>query len=175
MANDLSAKSERWLAQEDELCRQDRLTRLNWLAARTPKTDYLTFPGGLMSKYLFEEARYCFVYGQFLATIVVGLSYIEQTLASLFYAFGRNDLERASISTLLRESLKHGLIDQIDYENLEQVRRIRNPVTHFRKPGHGDTIAYRMVAQNEMPYTIIEEDARHVMEAVLRLVDRNAI
>ena len=76
---------EEWLTREDSACREDRLARLDWLVRKMPDVDYLTFPGGLISKHLFEEARYCFVYGQFLAVIVLGLSYIEHTLAALFY------------------------------------------------------------------------------------------
>lgn len=132
--------AEEWLTHEDNICRQDRLARLNWLSSRSPDAEYWTFPGGLISKYLFEETRYCFVYGQFLATTVLGLSYIEHTLASLFYASGRNDLERASISTLLREALNCGWINQIEFDNLQRAREVRNPITHFRRPGYDDTI-----------------------------------
>ncbi len=174
MTSGLSTISEGWLSREDNLCREDRLARLNWLAARTPNAEYLVFPGGLMSKHLFEEARYCFVYGQFLATVVLGLSYIEHTLAGLFYASGRNDLERASISALLKEAMKCGWVNQTEYENLERARKARNPITHFRKPLHGDTIEYRAVIENELPYMIIEEDAQHVIEIVLHLLGKSA-
>jgi hypothetical protein len=166
--------AEEWLTREDNICHQDRLARLNWLASRLPDAEYWTFPGGLTSKYLFEEIRYCFVYGQFLATIVLGLSYIERTLASLFYASGRNDLERASITTLLREALNCGWINQIEFDNLQRVRKIRNPITHFRRPGYDDTIEYRAVIENKLPYTVVEEDAQHVLGTVLHLLGKNA-
>ncbi len=165
---------EEWLTREERVCRHDRLKRLDWLTTRAPDAEYLMFWGGQMSRYLFEEARYCFVYGQFLATIVMGLSFIEHTLAGLFYASGRNDLERAGISTLLQEALKNGWIDQIEFANLQRAREVRNPITHFRRPGHSETIGYRTVMQNESPYIIIEEDARHVMETVLHLLGKNA-
>jgi hypothetical protein len=164
-----------WLTREDKVCRKDRLARLDWLVSRTPDGEYWTFWGGQISKFLFEEARYCFVYGQFLATIVMGLSFIEHTIASYFYASGRNDLERANISALLLEALKDGLIDQKEFNNLQHAREVRNPITHFRKPGNIDTIEYRMVVQNELPDTIIEDDARHVMEIVLHLLSKQTV
>ena len=64
---------EDWLVREDRVYFADRAARLGWTAEIIPKAEYLTFPGGLISKHLFEEARYCFVYGQFLAVIVLGL------------------------------------------------------------------------------------------------------
>ncbi len=167
-------QSSEWLQNEDSICRPDRLARLNWLVSKAPDSDIWIFPGGLMTKYLFEEARYCFVYGQFLATIVLGLSYIEHTLAGLFYASGQDKLERASVSRLLREALRSGWIDQNEFANLEHARKVRNPATHFRRPGHNDTVEYRSVRMNELPYLLLEEDARHVMETALRLLGKEA-
>ena len=172
MINNFS-NTEEWLTKEDNICRQDRLVRLRWIASKAPDTEYWAFPGGLISKYIFEESRYCFVYGQFLATIVLGLSYIEHTLAGLFYTSGRDDLERASISKLLTEALDYGWINQTEFENLQRARKVRNPVTHFRKPGYEDTVEHRSVLKNEVPYHILEEDAQHVMEAVLHLLGKN--
>ena len=101
-----------------------------------------------MAKHLFEESRYCFVYGQFLAAIVLGLSYIDHTLADLFYASGRNDLKRSGISTLLHEALTEGWISQTEVDDLHHAREIRNPITHFREPGHATTIEEPSLTQS---------------------------
>jgi len=164
---------EEWLNKEDEVCCSDRIIRLQWLSELAPKAEFWPFPGGLLAKFLFEESRYCFVYGQYLATIVLGMAYIEHTLAALFYSRGRNDLKRASVTQLLDEALDFGLIDQQEYFSLQHARQIRNMVSHFRKPGHDQTIEYRVVDINELPYSVIEEDARHVMTTALHLLDKN--
>jgi hypothetical protein len=173
MNNPLSP--EEWLDREDIACREDRLDRLRWLTDQAPKAEYWLFPGGLMSMSLFEEARYCFVYGQFLATVVLGLSYIEHTLAALFYRSGRNDLERSGIAELLKEALKTQLIDRSEFDDLNHAREVRNPITHFRRPLFDDTVEHRAIERDELPYTVIEQDAFHVMRTVLRLLDKNAI
>ena len=171
---DLIMSSKEWLDREDGEGREQRLARLDWLVSNTPDAEFWTFPGCLISKYLFEETRYCFVYGQFLAVIVLGMSYIEHTLAAMFYTVGRDDLERANISTLLREAVTAGWITQDEYQHLNKAREIRNPVTHFRRPLRDDTIECRAMTQNELPYTVIEEDARYVIEIALHLLGRNA-
>ena len=71
-----------WLINEDSSSFEDRLSRLGWLTTHSPGGEYWTFPGGLHAKSVFEEARYCFVYAQFLATILLSLAYIELTLAA---------------------------------------------------------------------------------------------
>ena len=83
-----------WLRDEDSKCYEDRLFRLKFLAERTPTEGYWSFDG-LAGKYLFEEARYCFVYGQCcLAAILLGIaSTWKLALAASFYASGRNDLQ----------------------------------------------------------------------------------
>ena len=165
----------RWLHNEDSQCFDERLGRLNWLADKSPPGEYWVFPGGLAAKSLFEEARYCFVYGQFLATTLLGLAYIERTLSALFYASGRNDLERASFSSLLNEAHSHSLINSTEFDHLERIRRKRNSYAHFRKPGHKEGIEYRSVVEDEAPYDIIEQDATDVIEAVVHIVGKNSI
>ena len=66
--------AERWLDRENRTCQQDRVHRLVWLASVLPQAEYYTFPGGWMAKHLYEEARYSFVYAQFLAAIVLGFA-----------------------------------------------------------------------------------------------------
>jgi len=167
-------QSEEWLTREDANCRDDRIARLHWLVSITPEDEIWVFHGAPITKYLFEEARYSFVYAQFLATVVLGFAFIEHTLAAFFYAAGRNDLERANISVLLKEALECGWLTQDEFDKLNQAKRIRNPITHFRKPLDEDTIEFRSVINNEIHYSIIEEDARNVMEAVFHLLSRNA-
>lgn len=164
-----------WLNREDAVCREDRLARLEWVAGLVPDSQLLTFPGGWVAMYLFEEARYCFVYGQFMASVVLGLAFIERTLAAWFYGAGRNDLERASISNLLREGKDSGWLTYEEYQQLDELREMRNPITHFRAPISADTVERRSVEQDKLPYDVLEDDAKKVMQAVFHLVHRNAV
>lgn len=169
------SEAEHWLSREDDICRADRVERLRWLATELPQGEYLRFPGGLMAKFLFEETRYCFAYGQFLAVIVLGMAFVERALAAEFYASGREDLERSSISELLREARNAGWLSEAEHNAFDRARKIRNPVTHFRHPGHRENIEYRMVEENEYPYTVVEQDARTIAAAVMHMVARHAV
>jgi len=140
-----------------------------------PECEYIGFQGGLITKYLFEETRYCFAYGQYLATIVLGLAFIEQSLASQFYAVGRDDLKRSTVSNLFDEALKDGWITQTEFDNLDHARRIRNPVAHFREYSKDDRLEMRAVEENDYPYSILESDAYHVMETIFHLMRRKLL
>ena len=170
-----NSEAQSWLDREDFVCREDRLARLRWLTQLMPKAEHMVFPGGLVAKYLFEEARYCFVYGQFIATIMLGMAYMERTLAALLYAAGHSELERANISVLLAKAVDLGWLDQAKFDKLDRSRIMRNLVAHFRRPGQKHTIEHRSVTQEDMPYSILEEDARHVMQATFHLLAKSAV
>jgi len=133
------------------------------------------FHGGLKSHYLFEEARYCFVYGQYIASIMLSLSYIENTLASVFYASGRNDLQKARVTDLLKKAKEEGLISESEFTVFNKVRKIRNPITHFRKPNDKETIEYRAVKNDRYPYELLEEDSKIALEANFRIMSKFSI
>lgn len=166
--------ADEWVQNEDAVCREGRLSRLHWLASITPREDIWTFPGGALSLRLFEEARYCFVYGQFLAAIALGMAYAERTLADWFYASGRNDLERASFSRLLREAHRAGWLDAQEYASLDRIRKFRNPVMHFRSWKRADKVERRALEHGTALYELFEDDARQVLDAVMRMLSRNA-
>jgi hypothetical protein len=154
---------DRWLENEDRVTRANRLERLKWIANLMPDANFLGFPGGLLSKYHFEEMRYCFVCGQFLAVVILGLAYIERTPAANFYAAGHDEMERANITTLLRRALESRWINEDEFGQINRARELRNALTHFRRPLHEQGIEYRAYIENDFPYTVIEDDARHVI------------
>ena len=49
---------------------------------------------------------------------LLGMALVERTLAAEFYASGRDDLERANISVLLREARDKGWLSIEEYEAL---------------------------------------------------------
>ena len=167
-------EAQEWLNEEDYKCAVDRRSRLIWLIEKTPKAEYWAFHG-LLTKSLFEEARYCFVYGQFLATILLGLAYIEQTLAALFYQIGRSNLQRAGLFTLIREAHAERLIGNNEFQDMERIREKRNGYAHFRRPLHDSSIETRSLLEELAPYDVIEQDATSVILVVLQLVDKNKI
>ena len=167
------SEAEEWLSHEDEICREDRIARLKWMNDHTPQCEYFGFHGGGISVYLFEETRYCFAYGQYLATTVLGLAFIEQSLAAHFFAFGDDEAKKSNVSSLFLKALDEGWITQAEFDNLDHARKVRNPITHFREYTKPDRIEMRSMEQNDDPHIILESDAYHVMETIFHLMERN--
>lgn len=164
-----------WLEHEDNVARSDRIARLDWLAANYPSSeDGFLLSGGWLSLRLLEEAKYCFAYGQFLATAVISVAFIERELAALLYGSGRSDLERAGGADLLREALGSGWLSQEEFELFDNVRRLRNPIVHFRRPVAPETLMHRAVVAGSHPEEIVESDARNVLRGVFHLLENRA-
>jgi hypothetical protein len=76
---------------------------------------------------------------------------------------------------LLTEARKAGQLTAMEYDAFDRARKIRNPVTHFRRPSQHENIEARMLQKDEYPCTLIEQDARIIAAAVMHMVGRNAV
>jgi len=114
------------------------------------------------------------VYRQFLASAMTGFAYVERTLSAMFYGAGRNDLQRATSERLFEEARKIGWLNDAELDAFNKVRRLRNPLVHFRRPLHPEQPEIRAVVSGADPYEIVESDAQHILEVAFQLVARNA-
>ncbi|MEE8542691.1 MAG: hypothetical protein V3S94_02435 [Gammaproteobacteria bacterium] len=165
-----------WIENEDRGCRDARIARLEWLATNYPANRHgFLLSGGWLSLQLLEEARCCFTYGQFLATAVLGVAFVERLLAAKFFAAGRDDLERAGGQALLREGLECGWLTETEFDQFDRVRQLRHSLIHFRRPLAQGTVERRSVQQEREPEHVIEEDARGILAVVFAVLAKEAV
>ena len=163
-----------WVEREDTECREERAERLDWLMRLYPPIEFVVFPGGILTKQLFEEARYAFIHALFAASTLLALAFIERCLAALFYAAGRDDLERASLRDLASEAFRLGILNPEYFQELESLRKLRNPLAHFRRFDSSDRIEVRAVrsmlesgGDGALPEEIVANDAVRAMKVVM--------
>jgi len=164
-----------WLRREDEMARQGRIERLQWLLEHTPENKTWLFHDGIISQRLFEQTRYCFVYGLYLATIILGMSFIEHTLAALLFASGRDDLERANLTVLIDNAYEKRWINQEEKDALHTARIIRNDVTHFRKPGSKNLFQRETFGVPQEIENFLEIKAQQVLLVVFNLLNFTSV
>jgi hypothetical protein len=164
-----------WLDHEHAVERDARLERLQWLQEQWPPAEqgFLLF-GGWLSNQLLEESRYCFVHGQYIAAAVLAYSLIERIVVAELYASGRDDMERATSQVLLMEAREAKMISSEEFDLLERLRGIRNPLVHFRKPLSSGTFEERWLAGGSAPDQQVERDSREVLVALFRQLARHA-
>jgi hypothetical protein len=165
-----------WLRHEEEADREGRIDRLVWLVDNYPTgPDGFVLNGGYLSMQLLEQAKHSFAYGQFLAAAVLGAAFIERIFAAKFYGAGRDDLERASARDLFDEAFKNDLISATERDALQNVRTLRNPLVHFRRPLHKDSLEVRAVHGSTHPDDVLENDAREILLAAFRVLGKQAV
>src|SRR6266581_3010600 len=144
-----------WLANEDAVALPERVARLEWSVRQYPAARGFVLTGGWVSKQLLEEAKYCYVYGQFVAVAVLGVAFIDRVIAAELYAAGRDDLERTGGLDLLREALKAGWLPEADFQRFNTLRQLRHPLVHFRRPLGPGTLERRAVQDDSDPATVL--------------------
>src|SRR6202035_612570 len=84
------------------------------------------------SVHTFHDACWSYVDGRWLACIALSQALIERELHGVFYARGRNDLDRATYARLLKEAVDAGLDDDA-FRVLDSYRKnMRNVYLHPR-------------------------------------------
>lgn len=146
----------------DEQYREDRADRLIWLSQFQTEFGLITSER-LEPLSLLEEARVCFVNGNFIAALLVATSYIEQVLVSELEAQSiggsRETLQKAIETARLANLFTPELLNGAD-----QLRLIRNPLVHRKPYGHVHSLSTRFRAQDVHPNTILEADAKLALE-----------
>lgn len=175
MADDLDFSVQRTVTGEELLRSSGRLERLGWLTKRISAGNFYFLQDGTFSQLLFQETADSFVNGQFIAAIVLGFSFIERSIAGRLSHVGGKQIAHESSEKLFRAALTKGWLTQPEYESLESLRTLRNPIIHFKEQLHLDRPEIRALLQGKTPLLMLEADARKILEAAVRLLGKTAI
>lgn len=160
---------------KEVLATDGRIARARWICERILPDDLLCFQDGKFSRQMFQEAISCFVSGQFIAVIVLGFSFIERSLVGRFWENDRKDLVSANSEQLLKEALAWGWLSKAEYQNLDRLRTIRNPIIHFKNPYSEDRPEYRAILSAIDLERMLENDARQALEAAVHVLHKTSL
>lgn len=176
MSDDFDFSFQRTVAGKDLIRGGEKLERLTWLKKRVAETDLYFLQDGAFSQILFQEVADSFTNGQFIAAIILGYSFIERTIAG---RLSHNDEKKlageANSKALFEEALERGWLKKEEHESLEQLRPLRNAITHFRDPLHAERPEIRAILSAKTPSTMLEGDARKVLDAAIQVLNKTAI
>ena len=161
-----------WLDAQHRESRHERLNRLRFVVDEFGAPRHLLLPGGFLTLRAFEEAKSCFVNGDFIGCILLSQLGLERLIGGLFRLSGRDDLERAGFADLLQEALQERYLSEREFEIFDGLRRMRNPYAHNRPPMHAEGLIPRVVATGKEPEELFEEDARRAIRALFSIFTR---
>jgi hypothetical protein len=151
------------LVRSDEASRGERAARIRWLSQHIPSVRGFIAPAE--ATVLMEEARQCFVNGQFVAALMLAASFIEHKLADTLRAYELTSNSPSFASAIqLARSNKLFSIELLD--KTDRIRQIRNPFAHRKPDNHEHSLGNRFLSQRVHPQTVIEGDAAIAVQAM---------
>jgi hypothetical protein len=175
MKSEFDFSLERPVHGEEMLGGTGQLARASWLAKRIREDNVYFMQDGTLSEILFKEILSSFVAGQFIATIILGFSLIERTVAGRL-AFVGDKAESAKSEHLLSNALERKWLGKEEYEQLDELRKsVRNPIVHFRDYLNNSRPESRAAMSARTTEQLLEADAKRILEATIRLLQKIAI
>ncbi|MDP1655218.1 MAG: hypothetical protein Q8K91_04905 [Hylemonella sp.] len=114
---------------------------------------------------MMEEARVCFVNGQYMATVLCATSVVEHLLVAELEGklAGKPTLGQSIDVAEEKQIYSAGMI-----KDLRELNGLRNPLAHRRDASDLSTLANRYLAKQVHPDAIKEQDARRSLEVMYK-------
>lgn len=128
--------------------------------------------GGSVTFSAWTEARSSFVHGNFVATVLLCQSLIENLLAAFLHGgLMIDDLPpRVAFREILKRCQERKLVTEQDADDLERLISLRNPLTHFRTLGNAQNLDRRAMTDGLPSETLIEQDAWFAIGLAVRML-----
>ena len=172
MSDNHTQSAEQWLTVEDASSRAARSARLEFVIQAYGSPRHMLIPGGFVPFRALEEAKWCFVNGQFLACVLLCQLMLEHLLAGQYELMGNDRAKEEGFKRLCDRALADRLISESEHTTFSVLRRLRNPYTHPRNMDDSERLERRMMTQHRPMEEILEDDARHALAAAFRITQR---
>jgi hypothetical protein len=158
---------------DDLLGKVQRFRFLNDLGERDGRRRMLF--GGHLTYNAWIEARSSFVHGNYVGTVLLCQSLVENLLAAFLHG-GKMDAlpDRIRFDETLRRCLAAKVIDEHDVVELKQLVDLRNPLTHFRSIDDERNLDRRSMATGKYSSDILSRDAWFAISVASRIMGKQA-
>jgi hypothetical protein len=165
---------ERGLKRYDADSLPDRLRRLRIISeVMTSRDGYLLYSEE--SLYLFYDAKNCFIFGQFAACILVCQALLEHQLSSLYTFAGKRKIARLGFKALIEHTLTDGILPEFVVSKLEDLRKKRNPLVHFKdyfQRDSKDSLLFQSAKMGTTPDELLEQQAKDAILVTFEILNR---
>ncbi|RFC37099.1 MAG: protein of unknown function (DUF4145) [Candidatus Nitrotoga sp. SPKER] len=162
------------LEQSDTFLRQERAERIVWMSQYNQRPSVIM--GSAEALGVLGEAEAAFREGHFISVILLAQALVEHELVEELV-----HRQVASYGVTLNQALEaakeHQVLADELFERIHQLRQLRNPFAHLKKPDHSHNFGNRYIARQIHPKVLLREDAEkafkvmyEVFRALLRAV-----
>lgn len=153
------------LEEQDRRTRADRAARVRWLSDTIPKN--LMFGTSVETALVFEEATASFVYGNFVAAVVLASAFVEHWFVASLIARGYQKQASQGLAAAIACARANNLVNALVLDKADQLRLIRNPFVHLKAYDHQFTVGRRLMKTAEPSLAaMLESDAKLAIVAM---------
>ena len=147
----------------DENTRVERAKRIDWASSLYQSPGLVS--GEDVPLSMMEEARVCFVNGQYMATVLCATSVVEHLLVA--------ELEgtlpgKPTFGNSIDAAEKAQIYPAAMIKDLRELNELRNPLAHRRDACDPSTLVNRYLEKRVHPNAIKEHDACHSLEVMYK-------
>jgi len=129
--------------------------------------------GGRVTYNAWIEARSSFVHGNYVATVLLCQSLIENLLAAFLHGGLLNELQpRVQFDETLKRCREAGILTDEDVTKLKALVALRNPLTHFRNVDDDRNLDRRSMATGRYTSDILSKDAWFAITLASRMMGK---
>ncbi len=131
--------------------------------------------GGQLTYNAWIEARSSFVNGNYVATVLLCQSLVENLLAAFLHGGLIDKLpDRVLFDETLKLCLEEKVIDEQDIVELKKLVALRNPLTHFRAVDDERNLDRRSIVTGRYSSDILSGDAWFAISVASRIMGKQA-
>lgn len=151
----------------------ERVNRLKFINKIYP-FGYREF-GSDESSRIFDEALHSYIFGQYVATIILAQAFVERRFQEYFHI--RLDEKRCkyTLAKFINEFKGTGFLPDFIIDKIDKIRLKRNPFVHHRIPLQKDTLMARSFERKINADELLQNDAKEAIEIMLEMVQRKIL
>lgn len=157
---------ERELIEFDKATFQERLSRFRYFYKYFPDYDSIIF-GTDESYKIFREVKSCFINKEYIAVVILSLSFIERRFQESLHNFGLEKESKETISNILKKFKGNSSVPNYFIERVDFLRLKRNPFVHLRDIDDKDNLYSRSSKYRKNMDEILEKDAKEAIALML--------
>lgn len=148
------------LEASDAASRPERADRIVWASRHGPPEGVIV--GRLEPLRLVEEARACYVGGQFIAALLTATAFIEHTIEDELNERGFPG-DRRTFAAAIAMARAASLFPADLLDRADALRQLRNPFAHSRGDDDAHSLGTRFRERRTHPTSILEADAQEAI------------
>ena len=148
-----------------------RLDRSRFIWAEFGPPANMLLVGGVPAMFAVDELKRSFIYGNFMATVLLAQVFVEQSIGGIYLLSGDDEVVNKGFSALIDATLVDEAITSELAESLHDLRRMRNPYTHnIQGAGRRSYMGRLLQSDTSTPEDLVVEDAKFAINVVVDFI-----